>query len=270
MSQRQPIEEILPLRGRLRKLVEEVEASSAHRVLATIDSGLDVAAEIGFEDEEDAWVLTLKSSDAPEALIAHELCHLFQFSDAEWKQTRITLARGADTRYDFLRDWIQSLLWDPWADYEASRRGFDICGYAYPYFVQYLEGLRNFETGMERSMSPVDLVKLSIDYTYKALDGKLCGFTQEWRECEGEFQRVAPRASRLGSSIVATMLEEDIHIPKGVAQAFPKILQAVDDTLPDLELRENLIMSSRLVTSMAVAAADRTSVSRSRKPKRAG
>ncbi len=268
MSQLQPIDKILPLKGRLRKLVEEVEAGTSHPVLAAIDSRLDVAAEIGFEDEADAWVLTLKSSDAPEALIGHELCHLFQFSDASWKQTRITLARGADTRYDFLRDWIQSLLWDPWADFEASRRGFDICGYAHPYFVQYLEGLKNFETGMERSMSSVDLVKLSIDYTYKALDGKLCGFSQEWRDCEREFQRVAPRASNLGSTIVATMLAEDINSPKGVARAFPKILQAIDDTLPDLELRENLMMSSRLVTSMAVAAADRTSVSRSRKPKR--
>jgi len=269
LSQPQPVGEILSLKGRLQKLVEEVEATTLHHVLATIDSRLDVAAEIGFEDEAYAWVLTLKSSDAPQALIGHELCHLFQFSDTAWKQTRITLARGADTRYDFLRDWIQSLLWDPWADFEASRRGFDICGYAYPYFVQYIAGLRSFETRMERSMSPVDLVKLSIDYTYKALDGKLCGFSQEWKDCEREFQRVAPRASKLGSTITDTMLAEDTHSPKGVAQAFPKILQAIDDTHPDLELKRNLVMSSRLVTSMAVAAADRTSASRSRKTKRA-
>ncbi len=269
MSHPQPIGKILSLKGRLRKLVDEVQAGSSYPVLASIDSRLDVAAEIGFEDGSDAWVLTLKSSEAPEALIGHELCHLFQFSDASWKQTRITLARGADNRYDFLRDWIQSLLWDPWADFEASRRGFDICGYAYPYFVQYLEGLRNFETRLERSMSPSDLVKLSIDYAYKALDGKLCGFSQEWKECEREFQRVGPRASKLGSRIVDVMVAVDINSPKGVAQAFPRILQAIDDTLPDLELRENLIMSSRLATSMPVAAADRTSVSRSRKTKRA-
>lgn len=269
MSQPQPVDKILSLKGRLRKLVEEVEASTTHPVLAAIESKLDVAAEIGFENGEDAWVLTLKSSDAPEALIGHELCHLFQFGDPSWKQTRITLARGADTRYDFLRDWIQSLLWDPWADFEASRRGFDICGYAYPYFVQYIEGLRNFETRMERSMAPVDLVKLSIDYTYKALDGRLCGFSGEWRECEREFQRVAPRMSKLGSTIVDSMLAVDINSPRGVAQAFPKIVQAIDDTLPDLDLRANLMMSSSLVTSMAVAAADRTSVSRSRKGKRA-
>jgi hypothetical protein len=269
LNQAQPVGKILSLKGRLRKLVEEVEADTGHPVLATIDSGLDVAAEIGFEDDADAWILTLKSSDAPEALIGHELCHLFQFSDPSWKQTRITVARGAGTRYDFLRDWIQSLLWDPWADFEASHRGFDICGYAHPYFVQYIEGLRNFETGMERSMSPVDLVKLSIDYTYKALDGKLCGFSQEWKECEREFQRVAPRMSKLGSTIVDSMLAEEINTPRGVAQAFPKILEAIDNTLPGLDLRENLIMSSRLVTSMAVAAADRTSTSKSRKSKRA-
>lgn len=269
MGQPQPVGEILSLKGRLRKLVEEVEATTTHPVLATIDSRLDVAAEIGFEDGDDAWVLTLKSSEAPEALIGHELCHLFQFSDASWRQTRITLARGADTRYEFLRDWIQSLLWDPWADFEASRRGFDICGYAYPYFVQYIDGLRNFETRMEENMSPVDLVKLSIDYTYKALDGKLCGFSQEWKECEREFQRVAPRMSELGSIIADSMLAVEANTPKGVAQAFPKILEAIDDTLPGLKLRENLMMSSGLVSSMPVAAADRTSASRSRKSKRA-
>jgi hypothetical protein len=269
LSQPQPVGKILSLEGKLRKLVEEVEADTSHPVLATIESRLDVAAEIGFEDGADAWILTLKSSEAPEALIGHELCHLFQFSDPSWKQTRITLARRANTRYEFLRDWIQSLLWDPWADFEASRRGFDICGYARPYFVQYIEGLRNFATLMERSLSPVDLVKLSIDYTYKALDGKLCGFSGEWRECEREFQRVAPRMSKLGSTIVDMMLAVDMNSPKGVAQAFPKILQAIDDTLPELDLRKNLIMSSRLVTSMAVAAADRTSGSRNRKSKRA-
>ncbi len=269
MGEPQPVGKILSLKGRLGRLVEEVEASGSHPVLATIDPRLDVAAEIGFEDDADAWVLTLKSSDAPEALIGHELCHLFQFSDASWKQTRITVARGADARYDFLRDWIQSLLWDPWADFEASRRGFDICGYAYPYFVQYIESLRSFSTRMERLMSPVDLVKLSIDYTYKALDGKLCGFSKEWKECEREFQRVAPRMSKLGSTIVDTMLGEEINNPRGVALAFRKILQAIDDTLPDLELKKNLTMSSRLVNSVPVAAADRRSAAGSRKSKQA-
>lgn len=270
MSCPRPLNKILPLKGRLKKLVEEVEAATSWPVLGAIDSRLDVAAEIGFDDGAGAWVLTLKGLDAPEALVGHELCHLFQFGDSVWKETRITSARGADERYDFLRDWIQSLLWDPWADFEASRRGFDICGYAHPYFVQYLDGLRNFETHMEGGLSPVDLVKFSIDYTYKALDGKLCGFSQEWKECEREFQRVAPTASKLGSTIVETMLAEDINTPLGVALAFPKILRAIDDTIPDLELGENLMMNSRLVSSMAVAAADRTSVSRSRKTKRTG
>ncbi len=269
MGQPQPVGKILSVKGRLERLVGEVEASSSHPVLAKIDPRLDVAAEIGFEDAADAWILTLKSSDAPEALIGHELCHLFQFSDASWKQTRITVARGADARYDFLRDWIQSLLWDPWADFEASRRGFDICGYAYPYFVQYIDSLRNFSTRMERFMSPVDLVKLSIDYTYKALDGRLCGFSKEWKECEKEFQRVAPRMSKLGSTIVDTMLGEEINNPRGVALAFQKILQAIDDTLPDLELKKNLIMSSRLVNSVPVAASDRRSASGNRKSKQA-
>ncbi len=267
MSSPRPVGKILPLKGRLKRLVEEVEADTSHSVLAVVDSRLDVAAEIGFEDDSDAWILTLKSVDAPEALLGHELCHLFQFSSPEWKETRITVAKGADERYDFLRDWIQSLLWDPWADYEALRRGFDVCGYAYPYFTQYVESLRNFNARMERFMSPVDLVKFAIDYTYKALDGRLCGFKQEWMGCEKEFKRVAPRASKLGSEIFMIMSSADINTPKGVARAFPKILQVVDDVLPDLELGAHLIMRSRLVPSVRVAAEDRRSYSETRKSK---
>lgn len=267
MSSPRPVGKILPLKGRLKQLVEEVEADTSHSVLAVVDSRLDVAAEIGFEDANDAWILTLKSVDAPEALVGHELCHLFQFGDPGWRETRITLARGADARYDFLRDWLQSLLWDPWADYEASRRGFDICGYAYPYFIQYVDSLKSFSTRMERSMSPVDLAKFAIDYTYKALDGRLCGFRREWVECEKEFQRVAPRASKMGSEIVEIMTEEDVNSPQGVARAFPEILQVIDDALPDLDLGRYLIMRSRLVPSVKIAAEDRRSYSGSRKTK---
>lgn len=256
------------MRGRLRRLVDDVEAKTPYPVLAVINQRLDVAAEIGFEDDSDAWVLTLKDTEAPQALIGHELCHLFQFSDESWKETRITLAKGANTMYDFLKDWIQSLLWDPWADFEAARRGFDICGYAHPYFVQYVESLRNFSTRMERFMSPVDLVKLSIDYTYKALDGRLCGFKKEWMECEREFLRVAPRASKLGSEIVNTMLAENINTPQGVAQAFSGILQIIDGTLPELDMKRNLVMSSGLVTSLSVATADRRSRSGSGKTRK--
>ncbi len=267
MSQLRPIGKVLPLRGKLGRLVEEVEASTSHPVMVSLNPKLDVAAEIGFEDEADTWILSLKNPKTPRALIGHELCHLLQFSNPTWKETRITLIRGADTRYDFLRDWIQSLLWDPWADFEAARRGFDICGYAYPYFIQYVESLRNFSTRMERFLSPVDLAKLSIDYTYKALDGRLCGFKREWAECNREFRRVAPRASKLGSAIVNIMLTHDINTPKGVAQAFPEILQVIDDTLPQLELKKNLLMRSRLVTSLPVVAADQRNYSGTRRTK---
>lgn len=235
------------MKGKLKKLAEEVEQETRHRVYLSIDSRIDVAAEISFDEERDAWNLTLKNRRVPQALIAHELCHLFQFTDPKWDRTRITITGSGGPRYSFLRDWLQSLLWDPWVDYEALRRGFDICGYAHPYFRAYIDSLQEYQTNVERYCSQSEIFKLAIDYTYKALDNRLCGFNNEWRECEQEFQRVAPGARRIGSEIADAMLAHDVHAPEGVAAAFYEILAIMDESLPELEAGRHLRMPRGMI-----------------------
>ncbi len=265
MSGPQPIEGILLLRGKLKDLVQEVEAASVHAVLVSVNPGLDVAAEIGFDQKLNLWVLTLKNQKVPQALIAHELCHMLQFNNKSWLETRISLANGTDERHEFLRDWIQSLLWDSWADFEASRRGFNICGYAHDYFVQYVQSLKTFETHMERSLSPTEIVKLAIDYTYKALDAKLCGFRAEWRECETEFERVAPQARIIGKSITNAMFSHDVYKPEGIIPAFEAILQTIDHAFPELETLRFLSIERSPLTTEVVASSGHQRSQRTRK-----